>query len=253
MFWRHSLIKSEKICELALQGSPRRLSNLKCFGRIFVRFVNIILFVMEKGFYFNTAKEFFTVFGVHFCVVYGVQNEKKCRYSLFIFTKTFVLLKVETNCYLQSLFAHDFCLLLWTANYWLVILGDRYTTYLSHHDLYARVTCAGFAHFAVVPHKSQVRVNFYGYRIAFMDFSIVIIEWRRLCGCICSWNTYGTANYPGQLQNQLRVSCELELEEGLMSAVDGKFWSLSILALKVNVILSSDHASNSTWNVLIYM
>ena len=86
-----------------------------------------------------------------------------------------------------------------------------------------------------------------------MDFSIVIIEWRRLCGCICSWNTYGTANYPGQLQNQLRVSCEFELEEGLMNAVDGKFWSLSVLALKVNVILSSDHASNSTWNVLMYI
>ena len=54
---------AEKIyrCELALWGSPFRLSNLKCFESIFVRDVRIILFVMKKGFQMNAAKEFFNV------------------------------------------------------------------------------------------------------------------------------------------------------------------------------------------------
>ena len=45
-------------CELALWGSPFRLSNLKCFEGIFVGGVRIILFVMKKGFQLNAAKHF---------------------------------------------------------------------------------------------------------------------------------------------------------------------------------------------------
>ena len=46
--------------ELALWGSPLRFSNLKRLESIFVRGVRI-LFVIEKGFQLNAAKEFFNI------------------------------------------------------------------------------------------------------------------------------------------------------------------------------------------------
>ena len=63
------------------------------------------------------------------------------------------------------------------------------------------------------------------------------------------------------------VSCEFELQEGLMTAVDGNFAVLIFTSSRVEGerfceieryptvegILLSDHVSNPTGNVLIYM